>query len=109
MRIDFNIIKEIVIPCLNDGIGTMSAYMYNDEKYHIILTSIHAGGCMGQYKQGSGDDLNYVLSGSGKAICNDEEELLVPRVMHICPQGSEHSIVNISDEGLVMLTIVAAR
>lgn len=109
MRIDFNTIKEMVMPCLNDGIGTMSARMYNDEKYRIILTSIHAGGCIGQHKQSSGDDLNYILSGSGKAICDGEEELLVPGIMHICPQGSEHSIVNTSDEDLVMLTIVTAR
>ena len=37
------------------------------------------------------------------------EEDLRPGVMHICPKGSEHSIVNTGEEDLVMLTIVVKK
>ena len=30
-------------------------------------------------------------------------------VMHICPKGSEHTIINTGNDDLVMLTIVVAR
>ena len=56
-----------------------------------------------------GDDLNYIISGTGKAICDGVEEKLSAGVMHICPKGSEHTIINTGDDNLVMLTVVIAR
>ncbi len=109
MIIDFNELKEATFPGMNDGTGTMTARMYNDEKYRIVPTAIHPGGSIGTHRQTSGDDMNYILSGAGKAVCDGTEERLRPGVMHICPKGSEHSIINTGDEDLVMLTIVVAR
>lgn len=94
---------------MNNGSGTMTVKMHNDEKYRIIHTIIHSGGSIGTHVQNSGDDMNYILSGTGKAICNGLEEELKPGVMHICPKGSEHSIINTGNDDLIMLTIVAAR
>lgn len=109
MRIDFNEIESMTLPGMNNGTGTMSARMYNDDSYRIIPTAIHPGGSIGNQKQESGDDLNYIISGTGKAICDGAEEELRPGVMHICPKGSEHSIINTGEEDLVMLTIVVKK
>lgn len=109
MKIDFNELKEMTIPGMNEGTGTMTSKMYNDEKYRIIPTAIHPGGSIGLHAQNSGDDLNYIISGRGKAICDGIEEELKAGVMHICPKGSDHSIINTGDEDLVMLTIVVGR
>ncbi|MBC3535700.1 cupin domain-containing protein [Megasphaera hominis] len=109
MLIDFSTIKEMTMPCMNDGTGTMTVRMFNDDAYRIIPTRIHPGGCIGTHRQDSGDDLNYVLSGTGRAICDGQEELLQPGVMHICPQGSEHTIENTGDEDLLLLTLVVKK
>ncbi|MBQ7268049.1 MAG: cupin domain-containing protein [Synergistaceae bacterium] len=109
MRIDFNLIDSITFPGMNNGTGMMSARMYNDEAYRIIPTAIHPGGSIGTHKQDSGDDMNYIISGIGKAFCDGIEEALMPGVMHICPKGSEHSIVNTGEEDLLMLTIVVKK
>lgn len=109
MKIDFNEIQEMTIPGMNNGTGTMSARMYHDEKYRIVPTTIHPGGSIGVHTQESGDDLNYILSGTGAAFCDGVEESLKPGVMHICPKGSRHSIMNTGDEDLVMLTVVVSR
>lgn len=109
MRIDFNEIKEMTIPGMNHGMGEMSAKMYHDESYRIIPCRIHPGGSIGTHAQGSGDDINYVLSGTGKAICDGITEELTAGVCHICPKGSEHSIVNTGNEDLALLTIVVER
>ena len=53
--------------------------------------------------------MNYIISGNGKAFCDGTEEALEPGVMHICPKGSVHSIVNTGEEDLVMLTIVVKK
>ena len=109
MLIDFNQIEPMTLPGMNNGTGTMSARMYNDESYRIIPTVIHPGGSIGTHKQESGDDMNYIISGTGKAFCDGVEEALSPGVMHICPKGSEHSIVNTGEGDLVMLTIVVKK
>ena len=101
MRIDFNEIASMTFPGMDNGTGMMSARMYNDDSYRIIPTAIHPGGSIGNHKQNSGDDMNYIISETGKAFCDGVEEDLKPGVMHICPQGSEHSIINTGEEDLV--------
>ena len=109
MQIDFNKIESMTLPGMNNGAGTMSARMYNDDSYRIIPTAIHPGGSIGSHKQESGDDMNYIISGMGKAICDGIEEELRPGFLHICPKGSMHSIINVGEEDLVMLTIVVKK
>lgn len=109
MLIDFNKIKEITIPGMNNGTGAMTAKMFMDEQGKVIPCSIHPGGSIGLHKHETSDDINYILSGSGKAVCDGTEEILSAGICHICKKGSEHSIVNTGSEDLVLLTIVAER
>ena len=109
MLIDFNTTKEITVPGMNNGTGMMTAKMYMDEQGKIIPCSIHAGGSIGLHKHETSDDINYVLSGTGKVICEGQEELLNAGTCHICKKGSEHSIENTGDEDLVLLTVVIER
>lgn len=109
MLIDFNEIKEMTIPGMNAGTGMMSARMYMDEQGKIIPCAIHAGGSIGLHKHETGDDISYILSGSGKAICDGNEEILRSGTCHICKKGSAHSIINTGSEDLVLLTVVTER
>ena len=84
MLLNFNEIKELAVPGMNNGTGMMSAKMYMDEQCKIIPCSIHAGGSIGLHKHETSDDINYILSGSRKAICDGQEEILVPGTCHIC-------------------------
>ena len=92
MLIDFNETKEITIPGMK-----------------IIPTKIHPGGSIGLHKHETSDDINYVLSGTGKAICDGQEEILKVGTCHICKKGSQHSIENIGNDDLVLLTVVVER
>ena len=47
--------------------------------------------------------------GTGKAVCNGQEEILNAGTCHICKKGSEHSISNTGSEDLVLLTFVVER
>ena len=60
MQINFNDIQEMTMPGMNNGTGLMTVKMYNDDKYRIIPTVIHAGGSIGLHAQNSGDDMNYI-------------------------------------------------
>ena len=109
MLLDFNKIKEITIPGMNNGTGAMTAKMYMDEQGKIIPCSIHPGGSIGLHKHETSDDINYVLSGSGNSICDGQEEVLSAGTCHICKKGSEHSIINTGNEDLVLLTVVVEK
>ncbi len=109
MIIDFNRIKEVQVKEMNGGTGEVTAKMYMDKEGKIIPGSIRPGGSIGTHSHPTSDDINYILSGSGKAFCDGREELLAPGVCHICKKGSEHSIVNTGEEDLVMLTVVVER
>ena len=109
MLIDFNQIKEMTEPGMNNGTGTLTAKMYMEKAGKIIPCSIHAGVSIGMHKHETSDDINYVLSGHGKAVCDGREENLEPGTCHICKKGSSYCIENTGDGDLVMLTIVVER
>lgn len=61
MLIDFNGLKEIHMPGMNNGTGEMTARMYMDDKGKIIPCSIHAGGSIGTHSHPTSDDINYIF------------------------------------------------
>lgn len=109
MLLDFNQMDAVTIPGMNHGTGTMTAKMHMGDGGKIISCALHPGGSIGPHRHETSDDINYVLSGCGKAVCDGQEELLVPGACHICKKGSAHSIVNTGDADLVLLTVVVDR
>lgn len=109
MLINFNEMPERTAPGMNHGTGEMSAKMYMDGGGKIIPCRIHVGGSIGSHKHETSDDINYVLSGTGKAVCDGKEEVLTAGCCHICKKGSEHSIINTGNEDLCLLTVVVER
>ena len=109
MRIDFNEISDMKIPGMHGGTGEMTARMYEGGGLKVIPCRIHPGGSIGMHRHENGDDINYVLYGTGVAVCDGKEEILATDVCHICPKGSEHSITNTGMTDLVMLTVVMNR
>ena len=106
MKIDFTTMKEVAIPKMNGGEGICKARMYMDDKGKIIYSVLPKGSSIGPHVQKSSNDVNYVISGQGIAICDGIEETLAPRDCHYCPKGSTHSIINTGEEDLVLFSVV---
>lgn len=106
MIIDFNEIKKVTIPNLNGGEGEVSAAMFMQPDTKIMISRIPKGSSIGNHTHITSSEVNYVISGSGKAVCDGEEEILKKGVCHYCPKNSSHSIVNTSDGELVLFTVV---
>lgn len=109
MRIDFNQIPASTTPCPHGGEGELTAKFYSDGARKVIPCRIQAGGSIGLHRHDSSEEICYVLYGQGIARCDGAEELLSTDVCHICPQGSEHSIVNTGLADLVLLTVVVEK
>lgn len=106
MLIDFNELKEIRIPNMNGGEGETIAKMDLNDCGRFIHTIIPPNSSIGPHLQETNDDINFIVSGEGIAICDGIEEILKPGTCHICPKGSTHSIKNTGTNDLVFFTAV---
>ena len=48
----------------------------------------------------------YIISGTGKVLCDGAYEPLAPGACHYCPKGHAHSLINDSDGDLVFFAVV---
>ena len=109
MLIEFNEMAGRTITGMNGGDGEITAKMFADQQGKIIFCCIHPGGSIGLHIHKTSDDINYVISGTGLATCDGNDEVLTAGSCHICKKGSQHSIMNTGSEDLVLLTVVTER
>ena len=106
MLIDFNAKEERVFHGMNGGKGDVSAKMFMNSSGKVIVSRIKPGASIGLHVQTTGNDINFVAGGEGRAVCDGAEELLKAGVCHYCPKGSSHMIENTGTEDLVLYTVV---
>lgn len=106
MNINFNDIPTSTMAGLHGGEGDVVAKIYACDKGKVIPCRIQPGASIGLHRHETSTEICYVLYGTGTVICDGKEEALTTDICHICPKGSEHSIVNTGPVELVMLTVV---
>ena len=106
MLIDFNAQKERVFHGMNGGEGDVCAKMYMNSSGKVIVSRIAPASSIGLHTQTTSNDINFVVSGTGIAVCDGAEEVLTAGVCHYCPKGSSHMIQNTGAEDLVLYTVV---
>ena len=106
MLIDFTGQEERIIEGMNGGKGRVAAKMFANSSGRVIVSRLEPSASIGLHTQATGNDINFVVSGKGRAFCDDVEETLTAGVCHYCPKGSSHMIENIGTEDLVLYTVV---
>lgn len=106
MLIDFTALPEAVIPHMYGGEGEVHANMYASPAMKIMKGKLPPGASIGLHPHKGSSEIVYILSGTGKALCQGETESLVPGSCHYCPQGQTHSLINDSGEDLVFFAVV---
>lgn len=106
MIINFDTITETAIPHLNGGEGVVAAKMYGDSANKVMISRLPVGASIGMHRHVTSSEINYVLSGTGRAVCDGVEEELRPGVCQYCPKGSAHGLANTGAEELVLFTVV---
>lgn len=109
MLINFESIKEVTIPHLNQGDGTVSAKMFVNENGKVMPSRIAVASSIGLHRHETSDEIDYILAGNGEIICDGVKEEVKPGMCHICFKGSSHSIVNTGNCDLEIFTVVVER
>lgn len=104
--IDFKRMEEIVLPEFYGGRGELKAFMYVDDLNRILKGRLAPGATIGLHKHDTSSEIIFILSGSGKTICDGVEEYLSAGDCHYCKKGSEHTLINTSNEELVFFAVV---
>ena len=109
MLIDFHSMEETVIPNFLGGEGAIRARMFVDERNRILHGVLEPGCSIGCHTHDTSSEIIYILSGTGKMLCDGVYEDLTPGVCTYCPKGHQHSLMNDNPEGsedLVFFAVV---
>lgn len=80
------------------------AKIFLDSACKIMISRLPAGASIGMYKHTGSSEINCVLKGTGKAVCEGAEEVLTAGVCQYCPRGVSHRIINAGTEDLILFT-----
>ncbi|MBP9995918.1 MAG: cupin domain-containing protein [Lachnospiraceae bacterium] len=106
MNIDFDNIEEKRYPAFKGGDGTLVAKMYVDDSIRIINGYLEPNSSIGSHTHDDSSETVYIISGSGKMVCDNEEEILTAGSCSYCPKGHTHTLINTSTEPLRFVGVV---
>lgn len=106
MKIDFSHLKEKEIPEFNGGTGTAFLRMFEDKKMKVLLGRLAPGASVGLHMHRTDSEVIFILSGSGKVLCDGEMEPVEAGDCHYCPKGKSHSLLNQGKDELMFWAVV---
>lgn len=105
--IRFEDLKEVEISEFNGGSGVTRGRMFIDDNSRIMKAVLEKGSSIGTHCHKDSSEIVYIISGEAKCRINGKDENVKAGECHYCPKGSSHSIINNSDESLVMFCVVS--
>ena len=106
MLLNFDQIPETVTPKPRDGEGEMIARTFANEDTRIMRSRLTPGSAIGLHTHEAESEMIYILSGTGRMLCDGEYESLPAGSCHYCPKGHAHSLSNVGEEDLVFLAMI---
>ena len=107
MKIDYNVLKEIVIPNFRGGEGDFFIKSYGDERCKINIMRLQPGTYNGMHTHEVDSEIFYVLSGTATITHSDgTQDTLSAGDGSYCPMGTGHSVINTGTTELVLFSVV---
>ena len=106
MKIEFDKIETVVYDGFRHGEGEWQMKLFDDGMNKFLMGVLKPGASIGLHTHRGNSEVFYVISGSGKVLCDGEYEEVKPGNVHYCPMGHRHSLINTGDEDLVVFGAV---
>ncbi len=83
--------------------------MQDDGLNRIVLMRIPDGSTVGSHRHEGSSEIMYFLEGEGQV--QDGEELIPVRagMMHYCPEGQGHQVINNSGKDLILFAVIPTQ
>lgn len=88
------------------GKGELLTRIKADGDNKILFGRLAPGHTVGEHRHETSSEIIFITAGKGIALCDGTSETLVPGVVHYCPRGSTHTILNESEEDLEFFAVV---
>lgn len=109
MLTKFNNIEPVTVNNLRGGEGSCTLYKLQDLpcKYNMFAKIvIHPSSSIGLHTHVGDEEIIYCLEGCGKVIVEGEIKELKAGMINVCKENHAHSVINDSEEDLVIIGIV---
>ena len=97
MKVLFENIPLEVFPNFKGGEGEWHMRLFNDGQNKYLMGMLPPGSSIGLHTHEGNSEVFYILSGSGKVLCDGEYETVKAGDVHYCPMGHTHSLINDGD------------
>ena len=106
MTTDYSTIEWKANPSFKGGEGTFYNKMFTDGVNKMMHGKLEPGSSIGYHKHEGSCEMIFILEGEGKVLFDDTEEDVKPGMVHYCPEGHSHSLINNGSEDLVFYAVV---
>mgnify|MGYP003325038103 FL=1 len=109
MLTKFDNIQPVVVNNLRGGEGSCTLYKLEDLPIQYKMFAkiiVHPNSSIGYHAHVGDEEIIYVLEGRGKVIVEEETKELLPGMINVCKENHYHSVINDSNEDLVIIGIV---
>ena len=106
MTTDYSKIEWKAIPGFKGGEGTFYNKMFTDGVNKMMHGKLEPGSSIGYHKHEGSCEMIFILEGTGKVLYDDTVEEVKPGMVHYCPEGHSHSLINNGSENLIFYAIV---
>lgn len=106
MIIDFSKIEEQTLEHFKGGEKETLARMYFDGTNRIMKGRLHPGATIGLHVHDTSSEIIFVTKGEGHVLYDGEMLAVKEGLVHYCPKGHEHSLINDSDDDLEFTAVV---
>ena len=106
MLIPFDQINETALEHFKGGEGTFAPKMFTDANNKILSARLLPHSSIGMHVHEGNSEVIFILSGTGKVLYEGEYIPLKAGDCHYCPMGHGHSLINDTDEDLVIFAVV---
>jgi mannose-6-phosphate isomerase-like protein (cupin superfamily) len=107
MIFDFDKMPEQNIPNFKGGEGSICTKAYSDEKIRTAVNVLASGSSIGYHMHENNSEVIYVLGGEALLKYDGKEDRLRKGLVHYCPMGHSHSIINDSGDDFVFFSVVS--
>ncbi len=106
MILQFDEMKENVIPNFKGGEKEIKNRMYSDNTMKIMRATLEPGATIGYHTHETNSEIIFMLKGQGVVLYDDGKEVLTAGNCHFCPKGHSHSLRNESDQVIEFYAVV---
>ncbi len=106
MKLDFAHMEEQPLPQFKGGEKVTWVKLVSEQGARIMMGRLEPGASIGMHTHEGSSEAVYILSGTAKALCDGEEEVLGPGDCHYCPEGHAHSLINTGTGDLIIFAVV---